>query len=634
VLTKIKYDYLLELRNNYGIDCTDYLTLANHVGEEALTNYLLGYREDIKPQNYQTDFLLYENLEKQNPELVYNVNMFNPETLMYEANLINSESKIPEMESKSKSCKNNLKLTTVTGETCLDDHFWTKNFETIKTEFNRRTAQVKDVNTKIMGRMIRDFDSKGLSPSKLGNAYDQTNFYETFDSNLKRTQDSWKKMLEHGPEYQMQGHIPASRNTNIIKTSKKLIKNYFNKQEQTYYLLTGAGVNAPTNAQQTLSKNKSFDYLQKGNSGKNLADSTLDSKFDSKFYENNQTLPNLETQQQDMKIISYIQQAENSKNLKTNESPDETCERSSLLERKKRFMTGGQCYQLKLTEGLKGLFDPSYQYSLKQNLKAHKYSVGDPGRVEMESFDNSVMRHRAPLNSIYSRDYQTVGGLKDSIVRYADETQFMSDQIEMLKEKNLSHYEANKKFNSVEALPKPPIVEKKEVEIGQLKDNWEGGFFLTVGADQLNATYQPKAAKPTVGVDHKNQSGVHVKNIEIPENIDRSVPKHRKSASLGILDKGFLPKVTNAIGYLPMDDPNNQYKELQRDRREFFEQRKLGLARGVKLRNQVRLKSNKPCNKNMDLAYENLINKKSSLYSNPLLSKNLSFVNRFKKIDP
>jgi hypothetical protein len=130
-------------------------------------------------------------------------------------------------------------------------------------------------------------------------------------------------MLEHGPKYEMQGHIPASRNTNIIKTSKKLIKNYFNKQEQTYYLVRGASVNAHTNAQQTLSKNKSFDYLQKGNSGKNLADSTLDSKFD----ENNQTLQNLETQQQEMKIMNYIQQAENSKKFNTNESPDKTCDR-------------------------------------------------------------------------------------------------------------------------------------------------------------------------------------------------------------------------------------------------------------------------------------------------------------------
>jgi hypothetical protein len=295
VLTKIKYDYLLELRNNYGIDCTDYLTLANQVGEEALTNYLLGYREDIKPQDYKTDFFLSENSEKQDPQLVYNGYNFIPETLMSGANPINSESKTPERESKSKSGKNNLKLTTVTAETCLDDHFWTKNFETIKTEFNRRTAQVKNANKKIMGRMFGDSDSKGLSPSKLGNAYDKTNSYETIDSNLKRTQDSWKKMLEHGPKYEMQGHIPASRNANIIKTSKKLIKNYFNKQEQTYYLVRGASVNAHINAQQTLSKNKSFDYLQKGNSGKNLADSTLDSKFDSKFDENNQTLPNLET---------------------------------------------------------------------------------------------------------------------------------------------------------------------------------------------------------------------------------------------------------------------------------------------------------------------------------------------------
>jgi hypothetical protein len=301
-----------------------------------------------------------------------------------------------------------------------------------------------------------------------------------------------------------------------------------------------------------------------------------------------------------MKIMNYIQQAENSKNFNTNESPDKTCDRISPLERKKRFMTGGQCYQLKLTEDLKRLFDPNYQYSLKQNLKAHKYSVGDPGRGEMESFDNSGMRPRAPLNSIYSRDYQTVGGLKDSIVRYADETQFISNQIEMLKEKNLSHYEANKKFNRVEAFPKPPIVEKKEVEIGQLKDIGAGGFFLTADADQPNATYQPKAAKPTLGVGHKNQSGVHVKNIEIPENLDWSVPKHRKSASLGILDRSFLPKVTNVTFELPMDDPNNQYRELQRDRREFFEQRKLGLARGLKLKNQVTLKSNKPCNKNME----------------------------------
>jgi hypothetical protein len=175
VLTKIKYDYLLELRNNYGIDCTDYLTLANHVGEEALTNYLLGYREDVKPQDYKTDFLLSENLEKQDPKLVYDGYNFIPETLMSGANPINSESKTLEKESKSKSGKNNLKLTTVTGETCLDDHFWTKNFETIKTEFNRRTAQVKDANTKIMGRMFGDSDSKGLSPSKLGNAYDKTN---------------------------------------------------------------------------------------------------------------------------------------------------------------------------------------------------------------------------------------------------------------------------------------------------------------------------------------------------------------------------------------------------------------------------------------------------------------------------
>jgi hypothetical protein len=263
-------------------------------------------------------------------------------------------------------------------------------------------------------------------------------------------------------------------------------------------------------------------------------------------------------------------------------------------------MTGGQCYQLKLTEDLKRLFDPNYQYGLKQKLKTLKFSVGDPGRGEMESFENSGMRPRAPLNSIYSRDYQTVGGLKDSIVRYADETQFMSNQIEMLKEKNLSHYEANKKFNWVEALPKPQTVEKKEVEICQLKDIGAGGFFLTADADQLNATYEPNAAKPNLGVDHKNQSGVHVKNIEIPRNLDRSVPKHRKSASLGILDIGFLPKVTNITFDLPMDDPNNQYRELQRDRREFFKQRKLGLARGVKLKNQVTLKSNKPCNKNME----------------------------------
>jgi hypothetical protein len=176
----------------------------------------------------------------------------------------------------------------------------------------------------------------------------------------------------------------------------------------------------------------------------------------------------------------------------------------------------------------------------------------------------------------------------------------MSNQIEILKEKNLSHYEANKKFNRVEAFPKPPIVEKKEVEIGQLKVIGAGGFFLTADADQPNATYEPKAAKPTLGVGHKNQSGVHVKNIEIPENLDRSVPKHRKSAFHGILDRGFLPKMTNVTFDLPMDDHNNQYRELQRDRREFFEQRKLGLARGVKLKNQVKLKSNKACNKNME----------------------------------
>jgi hypothetical protein len=82
VLTKIKYDYLLELRNNYGIDCTDYLTLANDVGEEALTNYLLGYREDIKPQDYKTDLFLSEKVEKQDPQLVYNGYNFIPETVM------------------------------------------------------------------------------------------------------------------------------------------------------------------------------------------------------------------------------------------------------------------------------------------------------------------------------------------------------------------------------------------------------------------------------------------------------------------------------------------------------------------------------------------------------------------------
>jgi hypothetical protein len=622
----------LELRNNFGIDCGDFLTLANHVGEEALTNYLLGYREDIKPQNYETDFFLYENLEKQDPELVYNVYTLNPETLMSEPNPTNSESKIPEEESKSRSGKNNLKLTT-TGETCLDDHFWTKNFETIKTEFNRRTAEVKDANTKTMGRMFEDFGSKGLSPSRLGKVYDQTNYYETFDSNLKKTQESWKQLLGHGPKYQMQGHIPALRNTNIIKTSKKLIKNYFNKQEQTYYFLRGAGKNSPSTAQQTLSRNKSFDHLQKETSGKNLADSTLDSKFDSKFDENNQTLPNLETQHQEMKIINYIQKAGNSKKLKTNNSQNKTLHRSSLLERKKTFMTGGQCYQLKLTEELKGLFDPSYQHSLKQKLKAQKYLAGDLGRGEMETFDNSGMRPRAPLNSIYSKDYQTVGGLKDSIVRYADETQFMCHQIETLKEKNLSHYEANKKFNRVEGKEKQPIVEKEEVEVGQLKDTGAGGFFLTADADQPNTTNEPKAPRPKVDVNHKNQSGVHVKNIEIPENLDRSVLKHRKTASLGVLDKSFLPKVTNATAVLPMDDPNTQYKELQRDRRDFFEQRKLGLARHAKLKSHVTLKSNKPCNKNMDLAYENLMNKKSSLYSNPLLSKNLSFGNRPNEID-
>ena len=89
----------------------------------------------------------------------------------------------------------------------------------------------------------------------------------------------------------------------------------------------------------------------------------------------------------------------------------------------------------------------------------------------------------------------------------------------------------------------------------------------------------------------------------------------------------------NTQGDSNIDDPTNQHKEYLQEKKEFMENRRLNMAKSMKINRQIKQKSQKPSNKNMELAHENLVNSQSSLY-HPLFKKNVNFHGKINPNDP